>query len=93
MGKGRRLKNLKQNGNPFKIIKNEKVDTNSDSFNHIFLGRDNELLTDELISELVKKEGMSEKNLRYFQKQGAQYCRPRNSFIFPPEIGSIWQNK
>jgi hypothetical protein len=52
----------------------------------IFLGKDNEPLTDELIEELIKTQGIPENDLRELQKMGATYCRPHNSFFTPPEF-------
>ena len=75
MSKGKRLK------------KTRKVDkANSDFFCQIFLGKDTEPITDELITQLVKEKGMSGEELKYLQKQGATYCRPRDSFLAGPEI-------
>lgn len=52
-------------------------------FERIFLGKDNEELTDELIKELVKTGEYSESDLKEFQEMGCTYCRPRKSFIGP----------
>ena len=76
MGKGRRLKTKR---------KTEEADR--DLFCQIFLGQDNEPLTDELITKLAKEKRMSKEELKYLQEQGATYCRPRDSFLFPPEFG------
>ncbi|RJP95330.1 MAG: hypothetical protein C4518_01425 [Desulfobacteraceae bacterium] len=88
MGKGRRLKNLRRMGNSFRIIIDEQVDTESDFFKQVVLGEGNENITDELIIELIADNSFTEKDLRDYQQQGAKYCRPRKSFIFPPEFGS-----
>ena len=77
MGKGRRLKTKR---------KTEEADR--DLFCQIFLGQDNEPLTDELIIKLAKEKRMSIEELRHLQEQGVAYCRPRDSFLFPTEIGS-----
>lgn len=47
----------------------------------IFGGRDNELITEDLIKELLSSTDFTEEDLRWFQKEGYQYCRPRKSFI------------
>lgn len=50
----------------------------------IFGGRDNEPITEELIKELLSSTEFTEKEMRFFQKQGCTYCRPRNSFVGAP---------
>jgi len=53
------------------------------TFRQVFLGEGLEPLTNELIDELVRVQKMPKKDLLKFQKQGAQYSRPRNSIVFP----------
>jgi hypothetical protein len=49
----------------------------------IFGGRDNEIITEELIKEILlsPENVFTEDDLRFFQKEGYKYCRPRKSFI------------
>jgi len=68
-------------------MRRAKERKNDDSIRQIFFGEGQEDLTDELIKELVEKKGFPEKDLREMRELGARYCRPRNSIIFPPEIG------
>jgi hypothetical protein len=48
-------------------------------------GEDLEVLTDDLVEELVKAGSHDEKTLRGYQAMGWKYCRSRDSFFSPPE--------
>ena len=54
-----------------------------DDLERIFCGRDNELITEDLIQELLASPDydFTEEDLRFFQKEGYSFCRPRKSFI------------
>ena len=64
-------------------MKNEQA---IETFERVFLGKGSEPLTDELISELVKTEGIPENDLKELQKLGAVYHRDKKSFTLPPEF-------
>jgi len=52
----------------------------------IINGPELEPLTDKLISELHKTQGIPLKDLKDLQNSGAKFIRSTNSFWFPPEI-------
>jgi len=58
------------------------VDWSNPTVRQIFGGEGQEPLTDALIDELVA-EGMPRHDLQYARSQGAVYCRPRSSLVFP----------
>ena len=53
----------------------------------LFDGEGWEPVTEELKHELeVKGMPLTDEQYRCYKEEGAVYCRPRNSFIFPDEI-------
>lgn len=40
---------------------------------------------DELVAELVNKNGWKEADIQQFKELGMMYCRKRNSFTSPPQ--------
>ena len=65
------------------LPQNSQTDDSTNDFADIFLGQNQVPLTDELIDRLVKGKDMNRDELKYMQKEGAQYSISRNSFIFP----------
>lgn len=58
---------------------------NGQQLRQIFFGEGWEALTDILIEELASS-GWARDALLVHQQQGAFYCRPRNSIIYPPGV-------
>jgi len=63
----------------------DQSDGSTNNFADIFLSQNQVPITDELIDRLVKEKGMNRDELKYMQKEGAQYSISKDSFIFPPE--------
>jgi hypothetical protein len=64
----------------------KKMASKKSIFNSLFMHDGLETLTDELIASLSRDKKIPIDDLRYMQKQGVEYCRDRNSFVFPPEF-------
>jgi hypothetical protein len=74
----------KKRGDPLVSVRsiNGKIEDDV-TLRQIFLGEGWEVLTDELINQLVS-DGWDRAGLIEHQREGAYYCRPRNSIIYSP---------
>lgn len=78
MGKGKRLKAMRASATVKPLT--------PEDWQAYFSGIDEEPITDELIEELSASGGPPREDLLELRKQGANYNRRRNSFVWPAEI-------
>lgn len=71
----RMLRRMSQNNEP----------VNDATLRQVFCDAGSEEITEDLIRELTAR-GWPGSDIREFARMGARYSRPRDSFIFPPEV-------
>jgi hypothetical protein len=77
----KKIRNRKSDSGELRALNGE-----SEITPELLMGEGLEIITEELIEQLVRDGSCDEQTLRECKAMGMRYCRSRNSFFSPPQF-------